>query len=412
MAGARVLFGLKICFSVGLLAYLFTLIDLDRLLDQLRQADPRYLVVALLLLLAQIGISSLKWQLILRSDGVLMLLPYLVRVYMIGNFLSLFLPTSFGGDVYRVLAIRGINRDLAKSTSSVLFDRMSGVFALVSICMIAYLALPDQPYDPLILLVYALGVAGFLIVSSNATIGVMDASKISLIRKLGKVLVSFRNYRRAPRSLIIIILLSFLFQFNIVVINKVYTVALGIDVSFGTLLVIIPLVYLTELLPISINGLGVRESAFGFFFVLIGHSVEEGLAVSLLVISMRYLVGAVGGILLLVTLLDFAGWPRQRSPSSLTRDWGSGALQLGIGYALLPRLRAATGLTERRQLVYDEAMLMGVVVLGGAAVVYFLAPLVVEVVLAGRYELKRDYAARWSADAACFVLPAASARAR
>jgi hypothetical protein len=301
---ARALFGLKICLSVGLLAYLFTLIDLDRLLDQFRQADPRYLVVALLLLLAQIGISSLKWQLILRSDGVLMPLPYLVRVYMVGNFLSLFLPTSFGGDVYRVLAIRGINRDLAKSTSSVLFDRMSGVFALVSICMIAYLALPDQPYDPLILLVYALGVAGFLIVSSNAAIGVMDASKISLIRKLGKLLVSFRNYRRDPRRLVIIILLSFLFQFNIVVINKVYTVALGIDVSLGTLLVIIPLIYLTELLPISINGLGVRESAFGFFFVLIGHTVEEGLAVSLLVISMRYLTGAIGGILLLVTLLD------------------------------------------------------------------------------------------------------------
>jgi uncharacterized protein (TIRG00374 family) len=301
---ARALFGLKIGLSVGLLAYLFTLIDLDRLLNQLRQADPRYLLIALLLLLAQIGISSLKWQLILRSDGVLMLLPYLVKVYMIGNFLSLFLPTSFGGDVYRVLAIRGINRDLAKSTSSVLFDRMSGVFALVSICMIAYLALPDRPYDPLILLVYALGVAGFLIVSSSAAIGVMDAAKISLIRKLGKVLASFRNYRQDPRSLAIIILLSFVFQLNIVLINKLYTMSLGIDVSFGTLLVIIPLIYLTELLPISINGLGVRESAFGFFFVLIGHTVEEGLAVSLLVIGMRYLTGAVGGVLLLVTLLD------------------------------------------------------------------------------------------------------------
>jgi uncharacterized protein (TIRG00374 family) len=301
---ARALFGLKICLSVGLLAYLFTLIDLDRLLDQLRQADPRYLLIALLLLLAQIGISSLKWQLILRSDGVLMLLPSLVKVYMIGNFLSLFLPTSFGGDVYRVLAIRGINRDLAKSTSSVLFDRMTGFFALLSICMFAYVALPDQPYDPLILLVYALGVGGFLIMSSNAIVALMDAATISIMRKIGKLLGSFRNYRQDPRRLVMVILLSFLFQFNIVVINKLYTMSLGIDVSFATLLVIIPLIYLTELLPISINGLGIRESAFGFFFVLIGHTVEEGLAVSLLVIGMRYLTGAVGGILLLVTLLD------------------------------------------------------------------------------------------------------------
>ena len=71
----------------------------------------------------------------------------------------------------------------------------------------------------------------------------------------------------------------------------------------SVLLVIIPFLYLTEILPISINGLCVRESAFGFFFVLIGHTVEDGLAVSLLVIGMRYLLGLSGGTLLLFTLI-------------------------------------------------------------------------------------------------------------
>ena len=300
---ARVLFWLKVCVSVGLIYYLFTLIDLDRVLDQLRKVDFRYLIVALLLLLAQIGISSSKWHLILRSDGVLMRLPFLIKTYMIGNFLSLFLPTSFGGDIYRVLAVRGINRDLAKSTSSVLFDRLTGVLALVSICMIAYLALPDQPYEPVVLIAYVLGVAGFLIVSSDTAIRIINASKISLVRKIGKILGSFRNYRRDPRTLALVILLSFIFQLNIVIVNKMYTMALGLDIPFSVLLVIIPLIYLTEILPISINGLGVRESAFGFFFVLIGHTVEEGLAVSLLVIGMRYLLGLLGGTLLLLTLV-------------------------------------------------------------------------------------------------------------
>jgi O-antigen/teichoic acid export membrane protein len=40
--------------------------------------------------------------------------------------------------------------------------------------------------------------------------------------------------------------------------------------------------------------------------------------------------------------------------------------------------------------VYDEALLMGVVVLAGAIIVYFLAPPVVDIVLAGKYELTRD----------------------
>jgi glycosyltransferase 2 family protein len=300
---ARVLFWLKICLSVGLLYYLFTLIDVDRLLEQLREVDLRYLLIGFLLLVAQIGISSTKWQIILRSDGVLMRLPFLIKTYMIGNFLSLFLPTSFGGDIYRVLAVRGINRDLAKSTSSVLFDRLTGVGALVSIGMFAYLALPDQPYEPLVLVIYVLGVAAFLIVSSETVIGIINASKVSLVKKIGKVLVSFRNYRRDPRNLALVIPLAFIFQLNIVFINKVYTLALGLDVPLSVLLVIIPLIYLTEILPISINGLGVRESAFGFFFVLIGYTVEDGLAVSMLVIGMRYLLGLLGGALLLLTLI-------------------------------------------------------------------------------------------------------------
>jgi glycosyltransferase 2 family protein len=143
---ARILFWLKIGVSVGLLGYLLTLIDLDDLLGQLAGLDLRYLVLAYALLLGQVGISALKWQRILRSDGVAMRLPFLFKTNLIGGFISLFLPTSFGGDVYRVIAARGVNRDLAKSTSSVVFDRLTGFFALISICMVGYVVLPEQPY--------------------------------------------------------------------------------------------------------------------------------------------------------------------------------------------------------------------------------------------------------------------------
>jgi glycosyltransferase 2 family protein len=186
----------------------------------------------------------------------------------------------------------------------VLFDRLSGVLALITICIVGYLALPDQPYEPVVIVAYVLALAGFLIVSSDRVIRLITASNISLVRKIGKVLISFRNYRRDPRTLLMIVLLSLAFQLNIVLINKVYTLALGLDIPLSVLLVIIPLIYLTEILPIAINGLGVRESAFAFFFVMIGHTVEEGLAVSLLVIGMRYALGLLGGTLLLITLIS------------------------------------------------------------------------------------------------------------
>ena len=301
---ARILFWLKIGVSVGLLGYLLTLIDLDHLLLQLRNLDFRYLALAYVLLLGQVGISALKWQRILRSDGVVMRLAFLCKTNLIGNFISLFLPTSFGGDVYRVVAARGANQDLAKSTSSVVFDRLSGFFALITICMVGYVALPAQPYVPLVAAVYVLGVAGFLIGSSDTAIGLIGAFRLAIVSRLAKILRSFRNYRTHRRLLVVVLLLAFAFQLNVVVINKIYTLALGIEVGFGLLLVIIPLIYLTEALPISINGLGVRESAFAFFFVMNGLSVEQGIAVSLLIVAERYLLGILGGSLLLTSVIS------------------------------------------------------------------------------------------------------------
>jgi hypothetical protein len=81
-------------------------------------------------------------------------------------------------------------------------------------------------------------------------------------------------------------------------------VALQMDVNIGYLFTVIPLVYLTEALPISINGLGVREGAFVFFMKQIGITTEQGLALGILVISMRYLFTMlIGGSLFLVTVL-------------------------------------------------------------------------------------------------------------
>lgn len=301
---ARILFWLKIGVSVGLLGYLLTMIDLDHLLEQLRNLDVRYLMLAFVLLLAQIGLGSLQWRLILSSDGVTMRLPFLFKTNLIGGFVSLFLPTSFGGDVYRVVAASGVNRDLAKSASSILFARLCGFFALTSICMIGYVALPEQPYGTLVVVFYVLGVTCFLVLSSDAAISFVNAFEIAIVKKAAKVLRSFRNYRTHRRLLVVVLFLGFAFQFNVVIINKVYTLAVGIDVDFAILLVIVPLIFLTDALPISINGLGVRESAFAFFFVMNGLTVEQAVAVALLVVAERYLLGLVGGLLLLASVIS------------------------------------------------------------------------------------------------------------
>lgn len=62
-------------------------------------------------------------------------------------------------------------------------------------------------------------------------------------------------------------------------------------------------------------------------------------------------------------------------------------LQMGVGYTLMPRLRAAPDIIHRRQLIAHEAKLVGAIILAGSAVIWFVTPLLERWFLAGKYHL-------------------------
>lgn len=293
----------KVAASVLLLGYLFSMIDLKVVLSHFASADLAILALAYVLLLGQTALSAFKWKVILKTDGVNLPYRFLLRTYFIGGFLSLFLPTSIGGDVYRVVAVKNGSRSLGKSVSSVVFDRLTGLFALLSIALWSYLFFPGRQHELAIFSAYVLAIVLFLVLLSKPVLARLQAFGNGLLAKLLDLLKSFVVYRNDVRQLLLVLGLALFFQLNIVFLNKMYCVALGVDIPLAYLLVVIPLIYLTEMLPISINGLGVRESAFVFFFVQLGATKEEGLAVALLVVLMRYLAGLVGGFVLLATSL-------------------------------------------------------------------------------------------------------------
>jgi O-antigen/teichoic acid export membrane protein len=62
-------------------------------------------------------------------------------------------------------------------------------------------------------------------------------------------------------------------------------------------------------------------------------------------------------------------------------------LQMGVGYSLIPRLRSATSVVARRQLVAHEAKLVSAIVVAGSVVIWFLTPVVERTFLHGKYHL-------------------------
>jgi O-antigen/teichoic acid export membrane protein len=62
-------------------------------------------------------------------------------------------------------------------------------------------------------------------------------------------------------------------------------------------------------------------------------------------------------------------------------------LQMGVGYTLIPRLRAAGSVPQRRRLIAHEARLVGGIVVAGSVIIWFVTPLIERWLLLGKYHL-------------------------
>ena len=62
-------------------------------------------------------------------------------------------------------------------------------------------------------------------------------------------------------------------------------------------------------------------------------------------------------------------------------------LSMGVGYTLVPRLRAAPTVLERRRLIGHEAKLVSAIIVAGSIAIWVLTPLIERWFLAGKYHL-------------------------
>jgi uncharacterized membrane protein YbhN (UPF0104 family) len=73
------------------------------------------------------------------------------------------------------------------------------------------------------------------------------------------------------------------------------TRVLEIDVSFGYVALMMPMVTLVEIVPISISGIGTREAAVIFFFAAVGIGSAQAVAFSIMyLMAGTYLTALVG----------------------------------------------------------------------------------------------------------------------
>ena len=283
---------LKLIFTIVLLLVLGYQLDLGELFSVIGSASPRLLLVAILLQLIGTFISVLRWKIILAYFTVKISYIETLRIVFMGNFFNLFLPSAIGGDVFRAYYVcRSSRSGLSQMLTTTFLDRSAGLFALLLIGLCGSLYSNISVEGVVLSHVFILLTVSYLLLnvalfhdSSHRT-----ASRLlkrlgfhTLEEKLQLIYVGLRSLIRAPGSVFTILVLSLVIQFLAVCIMWFAALSLDFGSSFGMFLIFIPLINLSIMVPITINGLGLRENLYRLLFTEFGIQDETAVALGLL----------------------------------------------------------------------------------------------------------------------------------
>ena len=281
-------------------------------------------------------LGALRWQWLLRAQGIHLKFLRTLELTMIGNFFNIALPGAVSGDFVKAFYIgKEIHGQRARAFGSILFDRVAGLSALSfvsagalllgfesfrgqvvfvalrylitfaalgSIAFYAYLFLVRERHDPLF-----------------RFFGLLER-RIPKMGSIKRIYEGLRHYHHHRIVVLKILLLSVVVHLAVGWTCMQFAQALGeSQVGLLPIYVVVPLGLLVTAIPVMPAGVGTGHAAFLYLFHLIGS--ERGADIFTLWALFNLGLGALGGLVYLrfrthepKPVPDFDGAPSSEAP--------------------------------------------------------------------------------------------------
>ena len=323
------LLAVKIALSVALFVFLFrTRLDWKDVRQAIAQASPAGLALAFGVMLASNILGSFQWNRLLRAVGIDIPFWKVCAYYHVGLFFNNVLPANVGGDFARVLdAARGGASSRARAFSTVLMDRMVGTVALGGLALLTTLpAIHELKLSPAWITTFYGGVIGFFVLGVLMLWAVLHPQALALIEGvlarigLGRLRPALddlsgrlESFRGQPRMFMELFAIAACVQVMRIGVHVLVARALGLHVALAYFFLFVPLLAVIVSLPISLNGIGVREGAGVVLFGLVGvaHSMAFTLQFTTYLVALA--VSLIGGVVFLARI------PHRRAESRVVR---------------------------------------------------------------------------------------------
>jgi uncharacterized protein (TIRG00374 family) len=308
--------------SVGVGALILVLIKADGrgLVEALRATRLAYLPVAVLAALTVNWLMAYRWGLILRVRGYNVKTRRLFVYYLMSIFFMNFVPGGgVTGDIARLIYANREVRDRPFVLSTLVYERMVGLFTLLLVAFAATVAARSHLSESKVFY-YGEAVLALPLLASAMLMSDYVSSRLGrLVRGIGKgtrfewlgegaskTLEAMSELRRHKKMLIQTFLVSVMVRAVWGIGWFIVAQAMGLSIGIALVMAFVSLVDLIRMLPISVGGLGVREWAIVMLFAEAGIEPEQALMFSFLVFAPIVLNAVAGGVIYTLR----AGWLR------------------------------------------------------------------------------------------------------
>jgi uncharacterized membrane protein YbhN (UPF0104 family) len=285
---------IKLAVSIALLWFLFSRIEGAKLWASARQASVVWLTVAMAVYFVTVLVSVWRWALLLTAQHVPLPSGQLFGSYLVALFFNNFLPSNIGGDVVRIGATAKATRSKTLATTIVLADRAMGLLGLVlvaacgttmAVSASGQAALPLRP--SWLWAAFLFGVVSAVVALGWPAIVGRLLKPLTVFHpewiggRIESLTAALARFTQSPGALLTCFSAAAFVQLATVLFYLAVAYSLKVRISVWDLAVLVPVSGVVQMLPVSLNGFGVREATFTFYFTRISLPIESALLLSL-----------------------------------------------------------------------------------------------------------------------------------
>ncbi len=277
--------------------------QIDLLKETIRNCSIAWLFPAFLFYACRYFILSLRWQLAAKAHGYQLPLKMTVRAQIEIAFLEVVFPLPDSEDGLKAIYMSGQKIPIPASVTIILYDRIIGISILLLLLPFTVLLLTQNVGPHYVQTRYSIILIGLVALPLVVYHRFIVAKILSVFQKYWKSKTSWiqawRTELEKRISLWFVVsglLLAFAHALFGATIGWLLIKAFHINVSFALLLVGIPLYYISAILPLSIQGLGLYETALVFILQQQAVDSSGAVAVGLLHFVFHIVIIALGGI--------------------------------------------------------------------------------------------------------------------